>query len=283
VSRRVRVVSLAAALLASSAIAEAKKPPPLCPEARFVVDTIVGVSAGTAQLLVVAGGQVSLVGECAAAKVVRKATPRGTRLTAVWPNAACHDLRGRTKLVATIAPGCATLAGTVTARKAHFKHPVAGKVSACADGVLDTGRGEACDGPAGCPPGESCNEVCACVPGTGATTTTTVPAITTRCCQAVGACIDADAADAQALCDAFSATLAPAGQVCDAANAAMSPSGPQCGALKTHGARCCECAQQSPPFPHPQSCFETSTGTCGSICTRHDGATCDAVSETCQP
>ncbi len=105
------------------------------------------------------------------------------------------------------------------------------------------------------------------------TTTTTLP-VTTLCCQVVGACIDADSADLPTICAQFHGTVAPGGQVCDATHGT-------CGAVKDHGLRCCQCPASSPPFPHPNYCFESATSTCGGVCTRVDGGTCDAGTQTC--
>jgi len=272
--------ALALILLALVLPAAAKKTPPvLCPDARFIVGPVVGATTGASQVLVV-GAQASLEGVCTPAAAKRKAKPKATIVRVVWPAGACTGVAGRLKLQATITETCTKIGGNAIARKAHIKRKVDGAVSRCGDGFVDATGGEVCDGTAGCAAGETCDAQCdACtVGGTPVTTTTTLPAGATLCCQAVGACIDVAASDATALCSqqALKGTLAPAGQVCDASQGT-------CGAVKNHGARCCQCPAQSPPFPHQQYCFESSSSSCGPVCVPTVGGTCDPVSETCQP
>ena len=105
------------------------------------------------------------------------------------------------------------------------------------------------------------------------------PAVSTGCCQAVGACFDADAADAQATCAALPAashaTLAPAGEICDGVAGT-------CGAMKKVGRYCCQCpVNGAHGFPHPQYCFDTNITSCGpGLCQQNPGA-CGPSSQTC--
>ena len=119
---------------------------------------------------------------------------------------------------------------------------------------------------------------------TGVTTTTTSTSTSTtaigaiRCCQAVGACFDANDPAATTKCGLLNATIAPSGQHCDATMGL-------CGAgAVVHAANCCQCPSNSPPFPHTSYCFETnntSAQACGPVCTSHLGQTCGPVTETC--
>jgi len=109
---------------------------------------------------------------------------------------------------------------------------------------------------------------------TTVTTTTTATLPGTRCCQATGACFDASTSDAMVKCPLLNGTLAPSSQKCNGQTG-------QCGSQKAVGNNCCQCPASSPPFPHPQYCFDTNITSCGSICTKTVGMACGANTETC--
>ena len=197
-------------------------------------------------------------------------------------------MKGRAQLKARILPGCRLLSGTLVARKFRRPFKDAPLSTGCGDGLVDPGLGEECEGATGCGAGQHCVD-CTCVagstatlpgetttttaPGT-ATTTTTFPAVSSRCCQAVGACFDADPADAEAACRLLSGTLHPSLEVCDGTKGT-------CGAMKQVGANCCQCPEPSPPFPHPGYCFDTNISSCGPVCTKTAGVACGPDSQTC--
>ena len=283
-SRRLAAIGATALLLASAA--PAKKAPVSCPGGRFLIAgrrLIPGSGNGT-DAITIAPPTVSVASGCPSVTAVLKATPGGMRVHAVWPASACAGLKGRAQLKARILPGCRRLSGALVARKFKKAFTDVPLSTGCGDGVVDPGLGEECDG-ADCSPGRPCTDHCLCtgdttttVPGVG-TPTTTLPPVSTRCCQAVGACFDANPADAQATCAALPAashaSVAPAGEVCDGV-AGM------CGAVKKVGPHCCQCpVSTSQGFPHPQYCFDTSITSCGQgPCEQVPGA-CGPDSQTC--
>jgi len=219
------------------------------------------------------------VGRCPAVSAVVVPTPKATRIRAVWPAGACAGLKGRAQLKARIPSGCGQLSGTLVAKKLRKAFKDAKLSTGCGDGVVDPGLGETCDGAIGCGAGEHCVGCDACAPGVvaGSTTTTTVPTnVTTRCCQATGACFDADPTDAQATCATLHETLAPAGQVCNGGTGKCEFG------QRVVGAKCCQCpVNMLQGFPHPQYCFDTNVPSCGPVCVQTAGVACGATTQTC--
>ena len=262
--------------------AHAKKPTVDCPGGRFLVQgrqLVAGTGTGPDDVMIDRASRVVSIGSgCPAVAAAVVPTPKGTRIHAVWPLGACTGLKGRAQLKARILPGCRLLSGTLVARKLRKPFKDIPLSTGCGDGLVDPGLGETCDGATGCGAGEHCVGCDVCAPGAVASpTTTTLPTtVTTRCCQATGACFDAGPADAQATCAALhnDAMLAPAGQVCNGVTGL-------CGNEKRVGANCCQCLASSPPFPHPQYCFDTNITSCGSICTKTVGVACGSNTETC--
>jgi len=205
----------AIACLLASAV-PARKTPVDCPGGRFLIQgqrLIPGSGAAPDVVTVERGPRVVFIASgCPRVSAGVLSTPRGTRVHAVWPASACPGLKGRAQLKARILPGCRLLSGTLVARKFRRPFKDAPLSTGCGDGLVDPGLGEECEGATGCGAGQHCVD-CTCVagstatlpgetttttaPGT-ATTTTTFPAVSSRCCQAVGACFDADPADAEA-------------------------------------------------------------------------------------
>ncbi|TMB42604.1 MAG: hypothetical protein E6J55_15450 [Deltaproteobacteria bacterium] len=289
--RRVAVALGAIACLLASAV-PARKTPVDCPGGRFLIQgqrLIPGSGAAPDVVTVERGPRVVFIASgCPRVSAGVLSTPGGTRVHAVWPASACPGLKGRAQLKARILPGCRLLSGTLVARKFRRPFKDAPLSTGCGDGLVDPGLGEECEGATGCGAGQHCVD-CTCVagstatlpgetttttaPGT-ATTTTTFPAVSSRCCQAVGACFDADPADAEAACRLLSGTLHPSLEVCDGTKGT-------CGAMKQVGANCCQCPEPSPPFPHPGYCFDTNISSCGPVCTKTAGVACGPDSQTC--
>ena len=260
--------------------AHAKKPTVDCPGGRFLVQgrqLVAGTGTGPDDVMIDRASRVVSIGSgCPAVSTTVLPTSKGTRIHAVWPVGACTGLKGRAQLKARILPGCRLLSGTLVARKLRKPFKDIPLSTGCGDGLVDPGLGETCDGATGCGAGEHCVGCDVCAPGAVAspTTTTLSTTVTTRCCQAVGACFDADPADAEAACRLLSGTLHPSLEVCDGTKGT-------CGAMKQVGANCCQCPEPSPPFPHPGYCFDTNISSCGPVCTKTAGVACGPDSQTC--
>lgn len=157
------------ALLPTEADAKRPKPEP-CPGGRFVVQGDPILPGGATPDALVVGDTVA-IGGCAPAPVRRKATKKGTRLSAKWKT--CTGVKGRTTLAATIDPTCETVSGRIRAKKAKLKRSFTARRGRCGDDVVDAGAGEACEGAGACT-GGTCNATtCACAPdeaGNGAPT-----------------------------------------------------------------------------------------------------------------
>ena len=242
--------------------AHAKKPTVDCPGGRFLVQgrqLVAGTGTGPDDVMIDRASRVVSIGSgCPAVSATVLPTSKGTRIHAVWPVGACTGLKGRAQLKARILPGCRLLSGTLVAKKLRKPFKDIPLSTGCGDGLVDPGLGETCDGATGCGAGEHCVGCDVCAPGAVASpTTTTLPTnVTTRCCQATGACFDAGPADAQATCAALhnDAMLAPAGQICNGVTGYDGPTG-----LGTPNNR----------------------AGCGSICTKTVGVACGSNTETC--
>lgn len=146
------------ALSGSTAVAKKKPRPQLCADARYVVTTGATLIAnGAPTVLALAGGQLSVEGACAPAKVGVKASKRGMQVSGKWKT--CGDVR-KIVLAARAATDCNSISGTIKAKK-HKKATFAASLSRCGDAVVDAGRGEQCDG-AACTSGAACTDQCGC-------------------------------------------------------------------------------------------------------------------------
>jgi hypothetical protein len=148
----VRVAVALAAMLALVApwmgSAGSRKPaPPACPAARYLLapPVVTGESGFAGDAVEAAPSAVAIAGLCEPlAPKAFKATRKGTKVRVVWP--ACPGLVGKVRLRGLLTDGCATLRGTLGARR--FRRTLTAARSACGDGVVDPGGGEECDPPA---------------------------------------------------------------------------------------------------------------------------------------
>jgi hypothetical protein len=130
--------------------------PVRCPDGRFVQAAAIvgGSAAGAFDAVVLEAGYVSIASGCEPARARVRATQAGTRVRARWRR--CGELR-HVRLAGTIIEDgepCQRLFGTLRAR-GQAGSPVSATRSRCGDGIVDTGRGEACD-----PPGTGCGAQC---------------------------------------------------------------------------------------------------------------------------
>jgi hypothetical protein len=172
--RRISVLgSLTILCLVAVGPADARRP--VCPDGRFVQTTRIlpGSADGAFDAVVIANGQVSIESGCAATRVHEKGLKDGTtRVRAKWKQ--CGALK-KVRLAGTIVAGdeaCSRLVGGVKAKKTD-SIPIAATRSACGDGIVDTGAGEACD-----PPGTTCDAQCQTTDAPPDTTPIVAPART---------------------------------------------------------------------------------------------------------
>lgn len=169
-----RTLALAAILVVGTGAKRGGTRSEPCPDGRFLAAQglpALGAASTTPPLVVLEGTQVSIPDLCAPARVKRTAKRQGTVLQAVWPH--CGDLPGKVRLRATIEPGCGTMTGTLRDARAKLNATFAAALSACGDGTIDRGGGEACDG-TGCAPDTHCADDCtACLPDPTTSTTST--------------------------------------------------------------------------------------------------------------
>jgi hypothetical protein len=148
-----------------------------CPDGRYVLVTggdLIAETAGVPPTLEIVDGTVTVLDGCPIRRGRAKPTKKGVRVTGKFRD--CGDA-AKLKLKALIDAGCANVAGTIRGRGVT-PVTVAGTLSLCGNGVVDTALGEECDQGAACPTLTSvCTPTCRCSGGgTGGTTTTTVPA-----------------------------------------------------------------------------------------------------------
>ena len=176
-----RTLILAAAALAAMAAAAqpalAKTKSPAC-TGRWVLDAgskglIFGEQTPTADALAVAPTQIT-VSPCGTTKASVKRTKNATKVSARFKT--CGALKA-VQIRATIPPDCATLSGTIKAKKVPTRSFTAKRATGCGDGVLDATGGEGCEVDGDCQAGDLCT-ACACGPIPTTTTTTTVPGST---------------------------------------------------------------------------------------------------------
>lgn len=144
-----------------------------CAGGRFVVQSGLLVDPSVQfEAVVFEERRVSIGIACPPVAARLKETKRGMRITAAWR--ACEGVKGKSRLKAILALGCATMEGTFLAPRARIKRLFAARLSSCGDGVIDSPGGETCDQDDGCGPGFHCTETCSCVRDLAATTTTSL-------------------------------------------------------------------------------------------------------------
>jgi len=158
---RLLLLATAAALFAPGprpAVAAPK--PPLCTAGRFAVQGSPLLGPG-GEVVVLENRTLAVGTLCAARKAKLRATRKGTRGKVVFRKRGCTGVQGKVRLSALITVSCSMMDGTLKAPKTP---PVDfhAATSACGDGVVDAGNGEACDGAAGCAAQESCTPGCTC-------------------------------------------------------------------------------------------------------------------------
>lgn len=144
------VASLAILALNDGALAKSARRSS-CPGGRFMASAplVAGDTAPEARAVVVANGQISLGGSCAATTASVRPAGRGTLVRATWRS--CGGLSGTVRLRALIRSSCSTLVGRIRARHKHH-HFVATRQPECGNGIRE-GQ-EPCDG------GSCCTDDC---------------------------------------------------------------------------------------------------------------------------
>jgi cysteine-rich repeat protein len=164
-------------ILATTGRSKKPKPQP-CPGGRYIVtgsSLVTGDSSGSIEPVVI-GAQLSIGNACNPVHAKLKATKHGTTVKAVWPS--CAGLKGKVKLQGTLDTTCATLNGTLIAKKSKVRETFVAHMTRCGDGIVDSGNGEECDG-AACADGAGCAADCTCQALGSTTTTTTASSSTT--------------------------------------------------------------------------------------------------------
>ena len=145
-TRSLVLVVLALAIPAAAAPRKRVEP---CPAGRFLVQgtpLLAGAASSAADAIEIGTTRIAIGTACApVAPKQYKGTAKGTKVKAKWSS--CTGFTGKVTLTGTIVDGCATLNGTVKAKR--FKGRVQGQRSSCGDGVVDAGGGEQCDPPGG--------------------------------------------------------------------------------------------------------------------------------------
>jgi hypothetical protein len=172
------VVAVLVTAVAVSPTAAKKKAPPPCASGRYVLapndaNLIFGETAPTDAFTVDA--TTLTIEPCGPTRAKLKGTAGGTVVQATWKK--CGTLK-KVVTKATIAPGCATMHGTIKAKKVPAASFTASLSTGCGDGIVDPGLGEVCEDDTGCAAGEEC-KACACVATPTTTTTIVVGATTT--------------------------------------------------------------------------------------------------------
>jgi len=174
----IRLLVLVPTLLAVSAISVVAKVTP-CPGGRYLLDVgdaglIFGDQTPTTDALTVGTTTLSTP-TCGSTHAKVKGTKKGTIVHAKWKT--CSGLK-KVAAVATIADSCATMRGTIKAKKVAARAFTARLSTGCGDGLLDKGLGEQCESDADCDPGATCDAPCTCKAATTTTTTTAVVSTT---------------------------------------------------------------------------------------------------------
>jgi cysteine-rich repeat protein len=183
---RPRIVALLAALAAAPASASVARPEACGPDRWVVrggVPLVAGLGTPALQILALDGTGVSVEGACGPRPVRRRATRKGTVLTARWRRCGPR-LSVVLRAVVPRGIGCEAMQGTIRARGVA-PVPFEAVRSRCGDGFVDPAHGERCEAAAHCAAGLVCL-ACQCVPPvvppTSSTTTTTwVPGRSSVC------------------------------------------------------------------------------------------------------
>jgi len=233
-----------------------------CPGGRFVANDaplVAGDTAPEAGAVVLANGQVSIGGSCAATSATMKRTRRGTLVRATWSS--CQGLPGTVRLRGLIRTGCTTLTGIIRARH-HHKHFTATRQPECGNGIRE-GQ-EQCDGEA------CCTEDC---------TASTDPS-----CPARQPCTSNDDCTSDSAAGAFCAR--PVGQ-CDATGVCQTTNvfctanvDPVCGCDGQTYPNACAAAQHGVSVARPGPCDAKQCGTIAGI-TCDAGEFCEQAPNTC--
>jgi cysteine-rich repeat protein len=182
---------LLVSLLALSVTPGVAKKPPRCPAARYLLDPgdaglIFGDQTPTTDAFTYGTTTLSIP-TCGSTHAKVKATKAGTVVHAGWK--VCGSLK-KVAAKATITNACATMQGTIKAKKVAAA-PFSARISTgCGDGLVDKGLGEDCESDADCS-GGTCSG-CHCMTSTTTTPTTTTTTTTLGGCQpsttALGVC-----------------------------------------------------------------------------------------------
>jgi YVTN family beta-propeller protein len=135
--------------------------PPLCTSGRYAVAEAQVRDAGIA-LIVLENKTIAIESSCAANRAKLKRTKAGTRVTVKFKKNACPGAAGKVRLKALITDDCKTFTGTIKVKKDSLSFTAAD--SKCGDGVVDTGRNEACEQQSQCAADEVCAADCTCAP-----------------------------------------------------------------------------------------------------------------------
>jgi hypothetical protein len=260
-----RSLPLAALLLATLTAASFAKDAvrARCPGGRFVAadaPLVSGDTGAASGAVVIADGQVTVGGSCAATAAAVKRSRGGTLVRAHW--ASCTGLSGRVRLRAVIRSGCSTIAGVIRSR--HHRRPfTATRQPECGNGIRE-GQ-EECDG------GDCCDANCQ--------STTGAPGCPAHACQS-----DADCAGGSAI-GAFCAR--PPGN-CAGAGVCTSPAvlctanvDPVCGCDGNTYSNACVATEHGVNVAHPGSCDAHECGTVAGLqCA--DGQLCELAPGQCQ-
>jgi len=167
---RLALGSLLVALLAADA--QASDRPPICPDARYVVEAELPDDASGRFLVRIEDDRVFFETFCTGRHWGRiRRTRRGPRLRARLRG--CESLGRSVRVAATVTDGCETFAGAMQVDgKRPRRRTLRATRSRCGDGVVDGGNGETCDGAGGCVEGHACGEQCVCTALPTTTTTT---------------------------------------------------------------------------------------------------------------
>jgi len=173
-----RSVTLITLLVIPAALGATKIP--ACPSGRYLLAAgddglIFGDQTPTTDAVMVAATTLSTP-TCGPAHAKPKGTKKGTVVRATWKK--CGSFK-KVVATATITDNCATMTGTIKAKKVPARAFTAHLSTGCGDHLVDKGLGEQCEGDADCDvPGATCAK-CACEAPPPTTTTTPAGSTTT--------------------------------------------------------------------------------------------------------
>jgi cysteine-rich repeat protein len=173
-----RSVTLIALLVIPAALGATKIP--ACPSGRYLLAAgddglIFGDQTPTTDAVMVAATTLSTP-TCGPAHAKPRGTKKGTVVRATWKK--CGSFK-KVVATATITDNCATMTGTIKAKKVPARVFTAHLSTGCGDHLVDKGLGEQCEGDGDCDvPGAICAN-CACEAPTTTTRTTSSSTTTT--------------------------------------------------------------------------------------------------------